>query len=74
MLKLLGWDSANYEQLASDRRPEVVDFPLDPGESLTLQLSNAGQISFRYVTTSGEQRETVFHLAPHRHILEQLIP
>lgn len=74
VLKLLGWDSANYEQLGSDRRPEVVDFPLDPGESLTLQLSNAGQISFRYVTTSGEQRETVFHLAPHRHILEQLIP
>lgn len=74
VLKLLGWDAANYEQLLADRRPEVVDFPLDPGEALTLQLTNAGQISFRYVTSSGEQRETVFHLAPHRHILEQLLP
>lgn len=74
VLKLLGWDAADYEQLAADRRPEVVDFPLDPGEKLTLQLTNAGEISFRYVTSSGEQRETVFHLAPHRHILEQLMP
>lgn len=74
VLKLLGWDAASYDQLLADRRPEVVDFPLDQGEALTLQLSNAGQISFRYVTTTGEQRETVFHLAPHRHILEQLLP
>jgi hypothetical protein len=74
VLKLLGWDASHYDQLLADRRPEVVDFPLDQGEALTLQLTNAGQISFRYVTSSGEQRETVFHLAPHRHILEQLLP
>jgi hypothetical protein len=74
VLKLLGWDAATYEQLQADRRPEVVDFPLDPGEALALQLANAGQISFRYVTDRGEQRETVFHLTPHRHILEQLLP
>lgn len=74
VLKLLGWDAAEYDQLAADRRPEVVDFPLDPGETLTLQLAQADVVSFRYVTSSGEQRETVFDLAPHRHILEQLIP
>lgn len=74
VLKLLGWDNADYDQLKADRRPEVVDFPLDPGEGLTGQLSEAGQISFRYVTDRGEQRETVFYLAPHQHILEQLLP
>lgn len=74
VLKLLGWDAASYEQLSADRRPEVVDFPLDAEQHLTLQLANAGQISFRYVTNGGEQRETVFHLAPHQHILEQLLP
>lgn len=74
VLKLLGWDADQYAQLDADRRPEVVDFPLDPGEDLSLQMDNAQQLSFRYVTTSGEQRETVFYLAPHQAILEELIP
>ena len=74
VLKLLGWDADSYEQLSADRRPEVVDFPLDPGESLTLQLNDANFVSFRYVTSQGMQRETLFRLAPHHHILEQLLP
>ena len=74
VLKLLGWDRNLYQTLHADRRPEVVDFPIDPGESLSQQLATAGQISFRYVTDRGEQRESVFQLAPHQHIFEQLIP
>lgn len=74
VLKLLGWDRDEYQTLHADRRPEVVDFPLDPGESLSQQLPSAGQISFRYVTDTGELRESVFQLAPHQHILEALVP
>lgn len=74
VLKLLGWDRDQYETLHADRRPEVVDFPIDPGESLSQQLPGAGRISFRYVTDRGEQRESIFQLAPHQHILEQLLP
>ncbi len=74
VLKLLGWDRDQYQTLHADRRPEVVDFPIDPGESLSQQLSTSGQISFRYVTDRGEQRESIFQLAPHQHILEQLLP
>lgn len=74
VLKLLGWDDHQFNQLSADRRPEVVDFPLDPQAVLSMQLTRAKQISFRYVTSVGEQRQTIFHLAPHQHILEQLIP
>jgi len=74
VLKLLGWDNEQFIKLEADRRLEVVDFPLDPDTFLTQQLVNPTQISFRYVTTLGEQRQTVFHLAPHQHVLEQLIP
>ncbi len=74
VLKLLGWDRDQYQTLHADRRPEVVDFPIDPGESLSQQLPGAGQISFHYVTDRGEQRESIFQLAPHQHILEQLLP
>ncbi len=74
VLKLLGWDRDQYQTLHADRRPEVVDFPIDPGKSLSQQLGAAGHISFRYVTDRGEQRESVFQLAPHQHILEQLLP
>ncbi len=74
VLKLFGWDDHQFNQLSADRRPEVVDFPLDPQAVLSMQLTSAKQISFRYVTSIGEQRQTIFHLAPHQHILEQLIP
>lgn len=74
VLKLLGWDNEQFIKLEADRRLEVVDFPLDPDTLVTQQLVNPTQISFRYVTTLGEQRQTIFHLAPHQHVLEQLIP
>lgn len=74
VLKLLGWDNDQFIRLEADRRLEVVDFPLDPDTLLTQQLVNPTQISFRYVTTQGEQRQTIFHLAPHHHVLEQLVP
>lgn len=74
VLKLLGWDNEQFIKLEADRRLEVVDFPLDPDTPVTQQLTNPTQINFRYVTTLGEQRQTIFHLAPHQHVLEQLIP
>jgi len=74
VLKLLGWDNDQFIKLEADRRLEVVDFPLDSGTFITQQLIRPTQITFRYVTTLGEQRQTVFHLAPHQHVLEQLIP
>lgn len=74
VLKLLGWDQERYLRLHADRRPEVVDFPIDPGGALSRQLKVAESIRFRYVTDQGVQRESVFQLAPHREILEQLIP
>jgi len=74
VLKLLGWDSEQFNKVSADRRMEVVDFPLSSDEPLSVQLLNAEQLSFRYVTDQGEQRQTVFNLAPHQHILEQLIP
>lgn len=74
VLKLLGWDQEQFNKLGADRRPEVVDFPLDGDAAVTMQLAKAKQLSFRYVTDQGEQRQTIFHLAPHQHILEQLIP
>lgn len=74
VLKLLGWDQDQYQTLHADRRPEVVDFPIDPGEILSRQLGSAAQIHFRYVTDKGEQRASLFQLAPHRHILEALLP
>ncbi|WP_438970741.1 hypothetical protein [Methylophaga sp.] len=74
VLKVLGWDNDQFNTVSADRRPEVVDFPLDPSALLTSQLRNAGQLSFRYVTTRGEQRQTIFNLTPHQHILDPLLP
>jgi hypothetical protein len=74
VLKLLGWDAGEFDTLDADRRPEVVDFPIDAGEKLALELSQAETISFRYVTNQGKQRESLFQLAPHQTILKQLIP
>jgi hypothetical protein len=74
VLKLLGWDQNLYLSLHADRRPEVVDFPIDAGGTLSRQLKAAESVRFRYVTDQGVQRESVFQLAPHRQILEKLIP
>lgn len=74
VLKLLGWDAAQYDKVDADRRPEVVDFPLLADNKLRSQLGQAQQISFRYVTDRGEQRETVFQLTPYQHILDRLLP
>lgn len=74
VIKLLGWDASQYGKLSADRRPEVVDFPIDRGDSLSQQLHAADHISFRYVTDRGEKRESVFQLAPHQPIFEALIP
>ena len=62
---LLGEDSKTYQTLSSDRRPEVVDFPIRASvglASLFSQFKQGKTISFRYTTEADEQREANFDL------------
>jgi hypothetical protein len=64
-LKLLGWDKQRYDTIKADRREVVVDIPLERdavGRALQQQLSQAEQLTFRYVTAEGEVRKAVFEL------------
>lgn len=65
VLMLLGQDKQTYQTLLSDRRPEVVDFPIHASvglASLLEQLKQGKKISFRYTTEADEQREANFDL------------
>lgn len=65
VLTLLGQDKQTYQTLLSDRRPEVVDFPIHASvglASLLEQLKQGKKISFRYTTEADEQREANFDL------------
>ncbi|MCX4186414.1 hypothetical protein [Methylophaga sp. OBS4] len=73
VLKLLGWDHASYDKINADRRAEVVDFPLSRDHALVSQLGVAKQISFRYATDRGEQREALFSLEPHQQVIQQIL-
>lgn len=73
VLKLLGWDHASYDKINADRRAEVVDFPLSREHVVVSQLGAAKQISFRYATDSGEQREALFSLEPQQQAIQQIL-
>ncbi|MDH5357986.1 MAG: hypothetical protein OEY48_02120 [Gammaproteobacteria bacterium] len=66
ILKLVGWDNDSFHHMRSDRRPEVVDFPIQ-GElavDLLWQQFKQGDIAvFRYTTESGETRQAKFKLS-----------
>jgi len=65
ILKLAGWDQDSYHHMRADRRPEVVDFPIQ-GElavaTLLQQFQQGKIITFRYTTQAGETRQAEFHL------------
>jgi len=65
ILQLLEQDQQTYQQLLSDRRPEVVDFPVRASvglASLLSQFQQAELVLFRYTTLANEQRTARFHL------------
>lgn len=65
ILKLAGWDKDTYQHMRSDRRPEVVDFPIRSPlaiDSLSLQFIQGKIMVFRYVTDAAEIRQAEFNL------------
>ncbi len=68
-LKLTGWDKETYQHMKSDRRPEVVDFPIKASlaiELLANQFQQGERVIFRYTTTNEQPRQAKFELAPVR--------
>jgi hypothetical protein len=66
ILKLTGWDKEFYHHMKSDRRPNVVDFPIQGPialESLWQQFQKGKQVIFHYTTDADEPREARFNLA-----------
>jgi hypothetical protein len=69
ILRLTGWDKDIYHHMKSDRRPEVVDFPIQGTiaiESLWQQFQQGKKVVFRYTTDADEPREAIFNLAIER--------
>jgi hypothetical protein len=65
ILKLAGWDKEIFQHMRSDRRPEVVDFPIRGSlaiDSLWQQVTQGDVIVFRYVTDAAETRQAEFDL------------
>ncbi len=76
ILKLTGWDKETYQHMKSDRRPEVVDFPIQSPiaiESLWQQFIQAEQVVFRYTTDAAESRQALFKLNNQRKQLINLV-
>ncbi|NQY27361.1 MAG: hypothetical protein HRT92_09325 [Piscirickettsiaceae bacterium] len=74
ILKLTGWDKETYQHMKSDRRPELVDFPIQANLALVdlwQQFQQGKSLVFRYVTDAGESRQAVFELPPEK--IHQLI-
>ena len=73
ILKLTGWDKEFYHHMKSDRRPEVVDFPIQGPialESLWQQFQQGEKVIFHYTTDADEPREAIFDLTPqHEHLI-----
>ena len=75
ILKLTGWDKETYQHMKSDRRPEVVDFPIQTPiaiASLGQQVQQGKVIVFRYMTDANEARQAKFDLQPSREMINQL--
>lgn len=64
-LKLAGWDKEIYQHMTSDRRPEVVDFPIQGAlaiDSLWQQFKLGNTVVFRYTATDGQLHTAKFIL------------
>ncbi len=78
VFEVLGWDEPQpYKTLLSDRRLEVVDFPIQASVGLTgllQQFQLAENILFRYSTQADEQRQALFVIeAGTTHALDRLL-
>jgi hypothetical protein len=65
IIKLAGWDKEIFQHMRSDRRPEVVDFPIRASlaiDNLWQQFTHGDVIVFRYVTNAAETRQAEFDL------------
>jgi hypothetical protein len=63
IIKLAGWDKEIFQHMRSDRRPEVVDFPIRASlaiDNLWQQFTHGDVIVFRYVTNAAETRQAEF--------------
>ncbi|PHS69976.1 MAG: hypothetical protein COB23_04820 [Methylophaga sp.] len=75
ILKLAGWDKDEYQHTRSDRRPNVVDFPIQGPialPSLSAQFQQGTTVVFRYTTDANEVRQAQFKLQPEREALARL--
>jgi hypothetical protein len=66
ILKLAGWDKDIYQHMTSDRRPEVVDFPIQGAlaiDSLWQQFKHGRSVVFRYTATDGQLHQAKFILS-----------
>jgi len=73
---LLDEDAETYQTISSDRRPEVVDFPIRASvglASLFTQIKQGKTISFRYTTDANEQREANFDLLANSERLAEVL-
>jgi len=73
---LLGEDNETYQTLSSDRRPEVVDFPIRASvglASIFMQFKLGKTVSFRYTTEADEQREANFDLLANSEWLAEVL-
>lgn len=76
ILKLTGWDKDIYQHMKSDRRPEVVDFPIKATiaiESLWQQFQQGESAVFRYTTDADESRQAQFELKNKREQILNLV-
>mgnify|MGYP006981147649 CR=1 FL=1 len=76
ILKLTGWDKDIYQHMKSDRRPEVVDFPIKATiaiESLWQQFQQGESVVFRYTTDADESRQAQFELKNKREQIKALV-
>ena len=76
IFKVTGWDKETYQHMKSDRRPEVVDFPIKASlaiDSLWQQFKQGEKVVFRYTTSADESRQASFTLTPQREELLKLV-
>jgi hypothetical protein len=76
LFALLNEDAVTYQTLSSDRRPEVVDFPIRASvglDSMFIQFKQAKTVSFRYTTQADEQRQASFDLLAEADRLSEIL-
>jgi len=76
IFKVTGWDKETYQHMKSDRRPEVVDFPIKASlaiNSLWQQFKQGEKVVFRYTTSANETRQASFNLMSQRTEILKLV-